>query len=571
MTTLQMTHQRIDDIPLLIAIILEMGIPQQIDSHIKPHGHWQGISVGTLVTIWLCYILTEHDHRLVSVREWADSRQELFNRLLGIKLRETDLTDDRLANALTMLGDEKVERELDEEMVKGWITMYELPTAIIRHDSTSVSVYQEVEEEKELIGYGHSKDHRPDLPQFKIMLATLDPLGLPLTCQVINGSRADDKLYLPSYERAVATLGHRQVMAVGDSKMGALATRAYLSKQGSYYLTTYREPAANPDEINEWIQTALQNKSQWQSLKKVDERSGKETTVADIYAWQREQSYTPTGADEPWVWMERVLVTHSKAFQQGLCRKREETRQRVYDQLSALGQLPKRGRKRFRTQEELTKITTRLLSQYKMDGLINVTFTAEAHRDGGKCWRVADYQCEPQAWQKMVDHLGWQIYLSNAPVELYNDFDLVGSYRQQIGLERGISRLKSRNLNIRPIFLHDEQRITALTWLLCLALRVIVLLEFRVRRELAQQEKKLVGLNPASKSQATDRPTTERLLKAFGNITFSIVQQGDMVYYHVTPLTPLQEQILALLHLPVDIYLRLAEPHPKPLFNLSES
>ena len=143
-------------------------------------------------------------------------------------------------------------------------------------------------------------------------------------------------------------------------------------------------------------------------------------------------------------------------------------------------------------------------------------------------------------------------------------------YRQQPRLERGISRLKSRNLHIRPIFLHDEQRIMGLTWLLLLALRVIVLLEFRVRRELAQREEAIVGLNPASKNQATTTPTTERMLRAFGNITFSIVKLGDTVHHHVSPLTPTQHHILSLLHLSVDIYLRLAESQPKPLFNLRE-
>ena len=84
--------------------MIEMGIPQQIDNQIQPHGLWQGISVGTVVTIWLCYILTEHDHRLIAVREWVNERGHMFNCLLGIELRDTDMTDDRLANVLTILG-----------------------------------------------------------------------------------------------------------------------------------------------------------------------------------------------------------------------------------------------------------------------------------------------------------------------------------------------------------------------------------------------------------------------------------------------------------------------------------
>lgn len=162
MTALQIKQERIDDIPLLLATMIEMRIPQAIDKQIQPHGLWQGISVGTAVTIWLSYILTEHDHRLVAVREWVEERPMLFNRLLGIQLRDTDLTDNRLANILTMVGEVAVQQALDEILVQGWITLYELPTAITRHDSTTVSVYQEAGDEDGLIGYGHSKDHSPN-------------------------------------------------------------------------------------------------------------------------------------------------------------------------------------------------------------------------------------------------------------------------------------------------------------------------------------------------------------------------------------------------------------------------
>lgn len=156
--------------------MIEMGIPQQIDHQIKPHGHWQGIRAGTVITIWLCYILTEHDHRLVTVREWVNERRELFNRLLNINLRDMDLTDDRLANCLTLLGEIENQTVLDQELVQSWVTLYELPTATTRHDSTTVSVYQDMDEEEgneanSILGYGYSKDHRPDLKQFKVMLS----------------------------------------------------------------------------------------------------------------------------------------------------------------------------------------------------------------------------------------------------------------------------------------------------------------------------------------------------------------------------------------------------------------
>jgi transposase len=41
----------------------------------------------------------------------------------------------------------------------------------------------------------------PDLPQVKISLSALDPLGLPLTTTVVSGECADDPLYVPEIKR----------------------------------------------------------------------------------------------------------------------------------------------------------------------------------------------------------------------------------------------------------------------------------------------------------------------------------------------------------------------------------
>src|SRR5260221_421409 len=102
----------LDDVPLLLNIIKEMGIGELIDSCVKADLHWQGASIGTVTTIWLCYLLSTQDHRLVAVREWVMERQELFNRELGIELRPTDCSDDRLAIILSRLGQAGIQRRL---------------------------------------------------------------------------------------------------------------------------------------------------------------------------------------------------------------------------------------------------------------------------------------------------------------------------------------------------------------------------------------------------------------------------------------------------------------------------
>jgi transposase len=568
MTITKIEHQRIDDIPLLLAIMAEMKVQVRIDEQIKPHGLWQGCSVGTMGVIWLCYILTEHDHRLEPVREWVQVRQGLFNRLLGIELRETDFTDDRLANVLSMLGVQERQAEIDEQMNQEWITLYELSTAVTRYDSTTISVYQEPSEPEEgLIGYGYSKDHRPDLAQFKVMLASLD-FGLPLTCRVVNGKRADDGLYIPAYEQVTRSLGHSRFLAVGDSKLGAWTNRLHLAGGGSWYLCAYREPAARGEAIAEWIETALQQQHHWQGVTHTDEQTGEVKTMVQVYEWFRPQQGLDQ-AGQVVAWTERVLVSQSTALQQAAITRREKGERWLYQALDKLGWPPKSGRKRYRSEADLRRVVDQLLEKFHLTGLVTVTLSAEPHPDGGQRWRVAAYERDQTAWQAMVARLGWQVFLTNVPVSTYEAAQIIHTYRRQPHLERAIARLKNRNLHLRPVFLHDEQRIVGLTWLLVLVLRLIILTEYRLRQQLQTRQEAIVGLKPSS-SFATQRPTTERMLKAFDNITWSTVTVDGFQHHHVTPLTDTQRHILRLLDLSTDIYERLASDHPKPLFNLRE-
>ena len=82
---------------------------------------------------------------------------------------------------------------------------------------------------------------------------------------------------------------------------------------------------------------------------------------------------------------------------------------------------------------------------------------------------------------------------------------------------------------IRPLYVRDERRIAGLVWLLLLALRVLVLVEQRVRQALAERNQELTGLNPASRTQTTTQPTSERILKAFKNLTRSQIELGGDV------------------------------------------
>jgi transposase len=132
-------------------------------------------------------------------------------------------------------------------------------------------------------------------------------------------------------------------------------------------------------------------------------------------------------------------------------------------------------------------------------------------------------------------------------------------------------RVAPRGIAETPVFLRDEQRLVGLTWLLCLALRVLTLTEFRLRTALQTRHETLVGLNPAVRSQGTLRPTTERVLQVFNTLTLTLVKMEVTVIRHVTELSDTQRHVLVLLNLPSDLYSRLADNWCKPLLYLRES
>ncbi len=109
-----------------------------------------------------------------------------------------------------------------------------------------------------------------------------------------------------------------------------------------------------------------------------------------------------------------------------------------------------------------------------------------------------------------------------------------------------------------------DDHATGLIRLLSIGLRVLTRLEFVVRRRLAVKQTTLAGLYAGHPKRSTPRPTAERLLEAFQDLTLTIIREGRRRRYHLTPLSRLQQRILALLDFPVELYTRLYVDSRKP-------
>lgn len=563
--SISITTERVDDVPLLVAQMQRMELSTLLDAHFPTHGNWSGLSLGNVTVLWLAHILSQADHRMNHVQPWAERRLQTLQCLFGEDMRALDLCDDRLADVLRLLSDDVVWVHFERELSGHLLRVYDLKRDVVRLDSTTVSSYGQVTEDG-LLQFGHSKDHRPDLPQIKIMVATLDPMGMPIVTDVVSGQRADDPLYVPAIARVRTSVGTRGLLYVGDAKMAAIATRAYLAAGGDFYLCPLSSVQVSPEELDAYL-ARVQGREPTVVYRPSEETDGEEPVpIADGYELHEPMSALVQG--QPIVWSERRLIVrsfaHAKASQKAL-------RTRLDSAVSALSELGRsgRGKKRYPDAASLLEAAQEVVTRHKVTALVRITVHERKKEQSLRKYgsrpaqvRVSTtptlgVELDEAALASQVARLGWRVYVTNAAPEQMSLSDALLAYRDEYRVERSLGRLKGHPLSLRPMYVEREEHATGLIRLLSIALRVLTLLEFVVRRNLAASGETLSGLYAGNAKRVTAQPTAERLLAAFEEVTLTIVEAGSQRIRHLTPLSALQQRILALLDLNVQVYSKL--------------
>jgi transposase len=570
---LTVTTERVDDLPILLTQSDDMGIAELLDEYFKPHGNWEGMSLGWTTAIWLTHILSEGDHRMNQVQGWVAHRLQTLHVCTGQQVQERAWSDDRLALVLDALAQPQVWQRFETALNQRIIRVYQLNPQRVRLDSTTASGYWTVSEEG-LFQLGYSKDHRPDLPQLKVMLSALDPLGLPLATQVVAGKGADDPLYIPAIKQVSQSLQGHGVLYVGDCKMAALPTRAYVQAQGDYYLCPLANTQLSDSQLDAYLQPVWSGERPLMAVHRaMGEGHDEEELIAEGY----EQTVVLSGEVEgqALTWTERRQIVRSVKLAQAA---QAALQARLGKAQAALAQVNthKQGKKVYRDADSLQQAAQAILTEHRVEGLLRLTIeehiTQRAVRAYGtrpaavRVERTLHLHSEVDeaAVSAAVRRLGWRVYATNHPQQTLSLEQAVLAYREEYLVERGFGRLKGKPLSLSPMYVQSDQRATGLIHLLSLALRVLTLLEWRCRQRLADQHESLPGLYAGNPKRSTSRPTAEALLKAFQLIHLSVVMLGPQTHRHITPLSQLQKRILCLLDVSPAIYDRLGAESPKP-------
>jgi transposase len=338
------------------------------------------------------------------------------------------------------------------------------------------------------VTYGYSRDHRADLKQWMLALATTRAGDVPLYCQALDGN-ASDKVSLVAVVEALAEQlrgdDEEAPIFVADSGLYSAENGARLSRAGV-----------------RWISRVPDTSTQAKAALAVPDR-----------AWQQEGDlfWAPAPqapAGERWV---VVRTTQGEERARATLQRQVEQTRAQWEQ--ALWHL---GNQRFACAPDAQAALAHQLKPCPQWLTVQAHFAPQPkqNRPGRPRqgtppdrteWQIqATVTVSEEAVMRAVQRTASFLVATNVlEPEQLADQELIRTYQEQHSVERGFSFLKDPLFLASSVFVKKPTRIVALSLVMVLCLLVYRLAEHRLRAQLAATDQTV----PSQLKQPTDRPT----------------------------------------------------------------
>lgn len=297
-----------------------------------------------------------------------------------------------------------------------------LEVDLLFFDTTSTYVERDEEDEDGLLKYGHSKDHRPDLPQIVIGLAVTKE-GIPVKCWVLPGNTQDMKT-VEQVKDDLRGWHLSRCIWVMDRGMSSKENRLILQKAGGHYILG--EKLRDDQKIHEEV---LSRKGRYRKIR--DNLEVKEVTV---------------GKGER---RRRFIIVYNPEEAQRDKTQREMILKRTEEAIAAL------------SGPDHTKRVCALLAHKTMGRYLRQQKNGALKVDRAKVAKE--------------EHLDGKYILSTSDDSLSPE-DVALGYKQLQEVERAFRTLKT-TLDLRPVYHRKDERITSHVFLCFLALLLVRMAE----------------------------------------------------------------------------------------------
>ncbi len=528
--------ERLDHLGIVAGVCREAGIAEWLDE--RAGDQRRSVSIGTATVAMILNGLGFTNRQLYLVPQYFENKP--VEHLLGEGITADMLNDDCLGRTLDWLYEHDV-TTLFAGLAYQARRRFGIAAQNLHIDTTSFSVsgdYATKEEDEPValaITYGYSRDHRQDLKQWMLALATTHDGDIPIFLRPLDGNSSDKEHLSAAVKEVMAQLREHlpeeqeQRIAVFDSGGYSQANMKSYNDAKIWWISRVPETSnaattALEEEHEQWH--PLSDGSGEYVVRTMDLPQGKERwvivrTYAQVQAAKEQMEKKVKKTQQEWE--KRLWHLSKQAFG---C---ETDAQNAWEK--ALKGKPSWLSATFTLKEQ---------KQYQQRGRPK----KEATPDQRSWYLVPTLEVDQQEVAVLARKKATFIVATNILDEQRLSHEqVISTYKEQGGVERGFRFLKDPLFLASSVFVKKPERVIALSFVMVLCLLVYRLAERLLRRQLVATQQTI----PNQINKPTNRPTMRWIFQCFEGIDLLHIRIGSDFQTQVLGLQALHRQVLCLL------------------------
>jgi transposase len=545
-------------LPVIDQFLARMDLPGALARHLPASDPRTTLAAASVVGVLVRNLCVEREP-LYGLAEWAAAFEP---GLLGLRAGESGLlNDDRIGRALDQLFDADRGSLLCGLVLRA-IREFKVDCSQLHNDSTSIVLHGSYAnaDGRERSGKptvaaarGHSKDHRPDLKQLVLILTVTADGAVPLCHRLAAGNTNDDQTHIATWDELHALTGRAGFLYIADCKLCTREQMEHIDSHGGRFVTVLPRSRKEDRVLRDWMNT---NQPAWTEA---DRKASKGKSNPEE-VWRTAPA--PIGSVEGY----RIVWVHSTQKLRLDKQARHDQLARATGALQALNARLDGKRCRFHDLATVKTAAHEALAKHNCTQLLKITITERTHqwtrqKSHGEGRQPSQLNLTRQRFQ-----VSWEIDQQTlardaAPDGCFplitNDHDLTDAevliaYRYQPNLEKRHHQLKTVQ-DAAPVTLKSPHRIEALFCCQFIALLCCCLIERELRTAMTTAHITELPLYPEHRSCTA--PTATRVFDHLAPLQrHHLTRDHQTVQTFEPQLTPLQEQLLNLLHVPTTAY-----------------
>jgi transposase len=528
--------ERLDHLGIVAGVCEEAGIAEWLDKQAGEDR--RSVSVGKATVAMILNGLGFSNRQLYLVPQYFENKP--VEHLLGAGITADMLNDDCLGRTLDWLYEHDV-TTLFAGLALQARRRFGIQAQHLHIDTTSFSVSGDYASQEEgdpvplAITYGYSRDHRADLKQWMLALATTHEGDVPIFLRPLNGN-SSDKEHVSAAVKAVMTQLREQVSEEQEQRIAIFDSGGYSEANMKSYNEANIWWISRVPETSTAAKSALEEvEEQWQPLS--DGSGDYVVRIMDL----------PQGK-ERWV----IVRTHAQmqASKEQMEKQVKKTQQEWEKRLWHL------SKQAFGCQTDAQTAWEKALKGKPSWLMATFTLTEQRqYQQRGRpkkeatpdqtVWYLApklevdQHEVEVVARKKAAFIVATNIL----DAQRLSHQQVLSTYKEQGGVERGFRFLKDPLFLASSVFVKKPERVMALSFVMVLCLLVYRLAECLLRRQLAATEQTV----PNQINKPTNRPTMRWIFHCFEGIDLLHIRMGSGFQTQILGLKALHQQILRLL------------------------